>query len=171
MATRLAVIYYSSTGHVHKLAQAVVAGAEETGAEVRLRRVPELAPEEVIRSQDAWHEHATATRDTVEEATLDDLEWAEGYAFGTPTRFGNPAAQLKQFLDTTGPLWVQGTIANKPATSFTSPVSRHAGHESAIQSRSSVFSLGGNIIVSHGYTDPLLYASGGNPYGASLVTG
>jgi NAD(P)H dehydrogenase (quinone) len=83
---RLAVIYYSSTGHVHKLAQAVVAGAEETGAEVRLRRVPELAPEEVVRSQDAWHEHAMSTRETVPEASMEDLQWADGYAFGTPTR-------------------------------------------------------------------------------------
>src|SRR3954469_20623707 len=169
--TRLAVIYYSSTGHVHKLAQAVVAGAEETGAEVRLRRVPELAPEDVVRSQDAWHEHAMATRDTVEEATLDDLEWAEGYAFGTPTRFGNPAAQLKQFLDTTGPLWVQGKLANKPVTSFTSSMNRHGGQESTILALNNVFYHWGAIIVPPGYTDPLLYASGGNPYGTSLVTG
>src|SRR3954469_1613362 len=120
MATRLAVIYYSSTGHVHKLAQAVVAGAEETGADVRLRRAPELAPEEVIRSQDAWHEHATATRDTVDEATLDDLEWAEGCPFDPPRRLGNPAAQRKQFVDTAGPLGVEGKLANKPVASFTS---------------------------------------------------
>jgi NAD(P)H dehydrogenase (quinone) len=149
----------------------VVAGAEQTGAGVRLRRVPELAPEQVIRSQDAWHEHATATRDTVEEATLDDLEWAEGYAFGTPTRFGNPAAQLKQFLDTTGPLWVQGKLANKPVTSFTSSMNRHGGQESTILALNNVFYHWGAIIVAPGYTDPLLYASGGNPYGTSLVTG
>jgi NAD(P)H dehydrogenase (quinone) len=169
--TRLAVVYYSSTGHVHKLAEAIVAGAEETGAEVRLRRVAELAPEEVVRSQNAWHEHAMATRDTVEEASLDDLEWADGYAFGTPTRFGAPAAQLKQFLDTTGPLWVRGALANKTVTSFTSSMNRHGGQESTILALNNVFYHWGAIIVAPGYTDPLLYASGGNPYGTSLVTG
>jgi NAD(P)H dehydrogenase (quinone) len=168
---RLAVIYYSSTGHVHKLAQAVVAGAEETGAEVRLRRVPELAPEEVVRSQNAWHEHAVATRDTVQEASLDDLEWADGYAFGTPTRYGNPAAQLKQFIDTTGPLWAAGKLANKPVTTFTSSMNRHGGQESTILALNNVFYHWGSIIVAPGYTDPLLYASGGNPYGTSLITG
>lgn len=169
--SRLAVIYYSSTGHVHKLAEAIAAGAEETGAEVRLRRVPELASEEVIRGQDAWHEHMLATRDTVKEATLDDLEWADGYAFGTPTRYGTPAAQLKQFIDTTGPLWARGALADKTATSFTSSQNAHGGQESTILALNNVFYHWGSIIVAPGYTDPLLYASGGNPYGTSLVSG
>jgi NAD(P)H dehydrogenase (quinone) len=167
----IAVIYYSSTGHVHKLAEAVQRGAESAGAEVRLRRVPELAPEEVIRSQDAWHEHYVATKDTVPEAQLDDLEWADGYAFGTPTRFGLPAAQLKQFLDTTGPLWAQGKLANKTATSFTSAQNAHGGLESTILALNNVLYHWGTVIVSPGYTDPLLYAAGGNPYGTSLATG
>ena len=168
---RVAVVYYSSTGHVHQLAQAVAEGAESTGAEVRLRRVPELAPEEVIRSQDAWNEHHTATKDVVEEATLDDLAWADGYAFGTPTRFGTPAAQLKQFIDTTGPLWAKGELANKPVTAFTSAMNQHGGQESTILSLNNVFYHWGALIVSPGYTDPLLYASGGNPYGTSYVAG
>ncbi len=136
---RIAVVYYSSTGHVHKLATAVAAGAEQAGAEVRMRRVRELAPEEVIRSQNAWHEHYLATKESVPEAGLEDLEWADGYAFGTPTRFGNPAAQLKQFLDTTGPLWVQGKLSNKPVTTFTSSMNRHGGQESTILALNSVF--------------------------------
>jgi NAD(P)H dehydrogenase (quinone) len=168
---RIAVIYYSSTGHVHKLARAVAAGAEQAGAEVRLRRARELAPEEVIRSQNAWHEHYLATKESVPEAGLEDLEWADGYAFGTPTRFGNPAAQLKQFLDTTGPLWVQGKLSNKPVTTFTSSMNRHGGQESTILALNNVFYHWGCLIVPLGYTDPLLYASGGNPYGTSLVTG
>ena len=168
---RVAVVYYSSTGHVHQLAQAVAEGAESTGAEVRLRRVPELAPEEVIRSQDSWNEHHTATKDVVEEATLEDLAWADGYAFGTPTRFGTPAAQLKQFIDTTGPLWAKGELANKPATAFTSAMNQHGGQESTILSLNNVFYHWGALIVSPGYTDPLLYASGGNPYGTSYVAG
>jgi NAD(P)H dehydrogenase (quinone) len=167
----IAVIYYSSTGHVHKLAQAVQAGAEEAGAEVRLRRVPELAPEEVIRSQDAWHEHFIATKETVPEATLDDLEWADGIALGAPTRYGLPAAQLKQFIDTTGPLWGQGKLANKTATSFTSAQNAHGGLESTILAINNVFYHWGAIIVAPGYTDPLVFEAGGNPYGTSLATG
>ena len=167
----VAVIYYSSTGHVHQLADAVAEGAEEAGNEVRLRRVPELAPEEVIRSQDAWHEHAVAERGVVEEATLDDLEWADGYAFGTPTRYGTPAAQLKQFIDTTGPLWAAGKLADKPATAFTSAQNRHGGQESTILALNNVFYHWGAVIVAPGYTDPMLYGSGGNPYGTSYVSG
>jgi NAD(P)H dehydrogenase (quinone) len=167
----IAVVYYSSTGHVHQLAVAVAEGAEETGAEVRLRRVPELAPEEVIRGQDAWHEHYVKTRASVEEATLDDLEWADGFAFGTPTRYGTPAAQLKQFLDTTGPLWSAGKLADKPATSFTSSQNTHGGQESTLLALNNVFYHWGSVIVAPGYTDPLLFASGGNPYGTSYVSG
>ena len=168
---RVAVIYYSSTGHVHQLAVAVADGAEEAGAEVRLRRVPELAPEEVIRSQDAWHEHYVKTQETVEEATLDDLEWADGYAFGTPTRYGTPAAQLKQFLDTTGPMWASGKLADKPATSFTSSQNVHGGQESTLLALNNVFYHWGAVIVAPGYTDPLLFSSGGNPYGTSYISG
>jgi NAD(P)H dehydrogenase (quinone) len=167
----IAVIYYSSTGHVHKLAEAVARGAESAGADVRVRRVAELAPEEVIRSQDAWNEHHQATKDTVPEATHADLEWADGYAFGTPTRYGLPAAQLKQFLDATGPLWAAGKLANKVATSFTSSMNAHGGQESTILALNNVLYHWGTIIVPPGYTDPLLFASGGNPYGTSLVTG
>jgi NAD(P)H dehydrogenase (quinone) len=169
--SRIAVIYYSSTGHVHKLADAVAEGAAGAGAEVRLRRVAELAPEEVIRSQDAWHEHHVASAETVEEATLDDLSWAQGYAFGTPTRFGNPSAQLKQFIDTAGPLWAAGDLADKAATSFTSAMNRHGGQESTILALNNVFYHWGAVIVPPGYTDPALYAAGGNPYGTSYVAG
>ena len=167
----VAVVYYSSTGHVHQLAVALGEGAEEAGAEVRVRRVAELAPEEVIRSQDAWHEHYVATQESVPEASLDDLEWADGYAFGTPTRYGTPAAQLKQFLDTTGPLWADGKLADKPVTSFTSSMNAHGGQESTILALNNVFYHWGSVIVAPGYTDPLLYASGGNPYGTSYVAG
>ena len=167
----IAVIHYSSTGNVHKLAEAVAAGAEEGGADVRLRRVAELAPEEVVRSQDAWHEHHQKVSQTVPEATLDDLEWADGFAFGSPTRFGLPAAQLKQFMDTTGPLWAEGKLANKVATTFTSAQNVHGGQESTILAMNNVLYHWGAIIVPPGYTDPLLFASGGNPYGTSFASG
>jgi NAD(P)H dehydrogenase (quinone) len=170
MPAKIAIIYYSSTGHVHQMAAALADGAEEAGAEVRLRRVAELASEEVIRSQDAWYEHYLATRDTVPEATLDDLQWADGYAFGTPTRYGNPTAQLKHFLDTTGPLWASGVLADKPVTSFTSSQHAHGGQESTILALNNVFYHWGCLIVAPGYTDPTLFEAGGNPYGTSYAS-
>jgi NAD(P)H dehydrogenase (quinone) len=100
---KVAVIYYSATGNVHKLARAVEQGAKEAGTEVRLRKAGELAPEEAIRSNPDWHEHYSETRD-VEEAAPEDMEWADAYVFGTPTRFGNVSSQLKQFMDTLGGL-------------------------------------------------------------------
>jgi NAD(P)H dehydrogenase (quinone) len=169
--SRIAVIYYSATGHVHKLAEALAKGAADAGAEVRLRRVAELAPEEIIRSQDAWHEHYEATVGVVEEATLGDLEWAHGFAFGTPTRYGLPAAQLKEFIDQTGPLWVQGQLSNKVATSFTSSANRHGGQESTLLALNNTFYHWGALIVPPGYTSPVLYEAGGNPYGTSYPSG
>jgi multimeric flavodoxin WrbA len=97
MPTRVAVIYYSATGNVHEIADAIAEGAGEEGADVRVRRVAEIAPEAVIRENEDWHAHHQATKDTVDEATLDDLEWADGIAFGTPTRFGNPATDERLY--------------------------------------------------------------------------
>jgi NAD(P)H dehydrogenase (quinone) len=114
--TNLAVIYYSSTGNVHALAEALAEGAVQAGAQVRLRRVAELAPAEAIDSNPAWRAHADATA-SIPVATHDDLRWADAYAFGTPTRYGNVSAQLKQFLDTTASLWAAGELADKPAFS------------------------------------------------------
>jgi NAD(P)H dehydrogenase (quinone) len=171
MTVRVAVIYYSATGNVHALATAMAEGAEAVGAEVRLRRVPELAPDTAIDANPAWRAHVDATKDAVPEAVLDDLEWADAYAFGTPTRFGNVTAQLKQFIDQTGALWQQGKLSDKPVTSFTSSANRHGGQESTILSLNNVFYHWGAIIIPVGYTDPLLYASGGNPYGVSWPSG
>jgi NAD(P)H dehydrogenase (quinone) len=169
--SKIAVIYYSATGHVHKLAEAVAQGATDAGAEVRLRRVAELAPEEVIRRQDAWHEHYVATSGTVREVTHDDLEWADGFALGTPTRYGLPSSQLKQFVDQTGPLWVEGHLSNKVATSFTSAANTHGGQESTLLAINNVFYHWGCLIVPPGYTHDVLYAAGGNPYGTSYPSG
>jgi NAD(P)H dehydrogenase (quinone) len=97
--SNIAVVYYSATGHIYEMAEAVAKGAKDAGADVRLRRVAELAPEEVIRRQEAWREHYETTVPLVAEVKLEDLEWADGFAFGTPTRFGLPAAQLKEVID------------------------------------------------------------------------
>ena len=169
--SKIAVVYYSATGHIYAMAEAVVKGAEDAGAQVRLRRVAELAPEKVIRRQDAWREHYERTLPLVAEATLEDLEWADGFAFGTPTRFGLPAAQLKEFIDQTGPLWVQGRLANKVATSFTSSQNVHGGQESTLLALNNVFYHWGCLIVPPGYTNAVVAAAGGNPYGASYPAG
>ncbi|MFE5512731.1 NAD(P)H:quinone oxidoreductase [Streptomyces sp. NPDC056529] len=166
MSVKVAVIYYSATGSVHHLARAVAEGAEKAGAEVRLRRVPELAPDAAIDANPAWRAHVDATGD-VEVATLDDLEWADAYAFGSPTRFGNVAAQLKQYIDTSGGLWQRGVMADKPATAFTSAHNVHGGNESTLLALYNTFHHWGSVIVSPGFTDPSVYAAGGNPYGTA----
>jgi NAD(P)H dehydrogenase (quinone) len=167
----VAVIYYSATGNVHALALAVAGGAESAGADVRLRRVAELAPEEAIQQNPLWAKHRDETKDTVEEATLDDLAWADAYAFGTPTRFGNPAAQLKQYLDSAGGLWFEGALMDKAVTSFTSAMYPDGGLESTILALNNVFYHWGCVLVPPGYTDPAIGEAGGNPYGAAFPSG
>lgn len=170
MTVKVAVVYYSATGTVHALAQAVAEGAASTGAEVRLRRVAELAPDSAIDQNPLWRRHVDATT-SIAEAALEDLAWADAFAFGTPTRFGTPAAQLKQFIDQAGGLWREGRLADKPATAFTSAFNRHGGSEATILSLANVFYHWGALIVPPGFTDPVVHAAGGNPYGTSFVTG
>ncbi|MEV5569738.1 NAD(P)H:quinone oxidoreductase [Spirillospora sp. NPDC052269] len=170
MSVKIAVVYYSATGAVHALAEALAEGARAAGAEVRLRRAAELAPDTAIDQNPHWRRHADATSD-VEVATVDDLAWADAMAFGTPTRFGTPAAQLKQFIDQAGGLWHEGGLADKPVTAFTSAYNRHGGSEATLLSLANVFYHWGALIVPPGYTDQIVYAAGGNPYGASAVTG
>ena len=165
---KIAIIYYSSTGHAYQVAQAYEEGAKAAGAETRLRKVRELAPDEVVATNAGWKAHAEAT-EHVDEATLDDLDWADGYVFGTPVRFGLPAAQLKQFIDTTGPLWAQGKLANKVVAAFAGAMNAHGGQESTILALHNTFYHWGSIFVPIGYTDPVNYAAGGNPYGVSYT--
>jgi NAD(P)H dehydrogenase (quinone) len=103
-------------------------------------------------------------------ATLDDLEWADGIAFGTPTRFGNVAAQLKQFIDQAGELWQQGKLADKVATAFTSSQTPHGGQESTILALNNTLYHWGMLILPLGYTVQEVFAAGGNPYGTSFTT-
>lgn len=170
MTAKIAVVYYSATGTVHALAEAVAEGAISAGAEVRLRRVVELAPDSAIDQNPQWRRHVEATA-SIPEASIEDLAWADAFAFGTPTRFGAPAAQLKQFIDQTGGLWGDGKLADKPATAFTAAFNRHGGNESTILSLANVFYHWGALIVPPGFTDQAVYAAGGNPYGTSFVTG
>jgi NAD(P)H dehydrogenase (quinone) len=166
VTVKIAVIYYSATGTVHQLAEALAEGAEKTGAEVRLRRVPELAPDAAIDSNPAWRAHVEATND-IDVATHDDLLWADGFAFGSPTRYGNVAAQLKQFIDTTGGLWATGAITGKTATAFTSAANVHGGNESTVLALYNTMYHWGSIIVPPGYLDATVSAAFGNPYGVA----
>lgn len=169
--TRFAVIYYSSTGSVHALAEAYVAGAEEAGAEVRLRRAAELVPREIIETNQAWQDHLNATAH-IPTASVEDLIWADGFALGTPTRFGQPAAQLKQFVDSTSSAWSGGHLAGKPASGFTSAHERHGGHESTLLALYHTLCHWGSLIVPTGYENyDIAHAAGGNPYGVSSIGG
>src|ERR1700712_1202788 len=165
---KVAIIYYSATGGVYKLAQAVQEGAEKAGAEGRLRKVHELAPKEAIESNEGWAAHALETQD-VAEASAEDILWADAVIFGTPTRYGNVTAQLKQFLDTLGPQWAQGQLANKVYSGFTSTGTAHGGQESTLLALYNTMYHFGGFIVPPGYTDPIKFQEG-NPYGASHIS-
>jgi NAD(P)H dehydrogenase (quinone) len=167
--TRIAVIYYSATGNVHALARAVADGAAEEGADVRLRHVAELVPEMAISFSQHWGRHRSELQGEP-EASLEDLEWADGIAFGTPTRFGNVAAQLKVFLDLAGELWERGELVDKVATSFTASQTDHGGQESTILALNNTLYHWGSIVLPLGYTVHEVFNGGGNPYGASFTS-
>ncbi|WP_438486683.1 NAD(P)H:quinone oxidoreductase [Streptomyces sp. S186] len=165
----VAVIYYSSTGTVAELARLIADAAEHAGADVRLRRVAELAPQSAIDSNPAWAANAAATADIL-EATHDDMVWADAVLFGSPTRFGNVTSQLKQFIDTLGGLWQQGRLADKVYSGFTATQSKHGGQESTLLALYHTVHHFGGILVPPGYTDPAKFDDG-NPYGTSHVGG
>ncbi|MGJ9386054.1 NAD(P)H:quinone oxidoreductase [Salipaludibacillus sp. CF4.18] len=167
---KLAVIYYSSTGTNYQLAKWAESGGKAAGAEVKVLKAPELAPQEAIDSNPAWKAHVEETKD-VPEATLDDLEWADAIIFSVPTRFGNMPAQMKQFIDTTGGLWFNGKLANKAVSAMSSASNAHGGQEATILALYNTMHHWGSIIASPGYTDPVQFASGGNPYGVSVTVG
>ncbi|GIH94202.1 NAD(P)H:quinone oxidoreductase [Planobispora siamensis] len=168
-SVKLAVIYYSATGTVHAMAERLEAAGQKAGAEVRLRQVPELAPAEAIASNAAWSQHFDRTKDEP-KAAADDVVWADAVLFGTPTRYGNVSSQLKQFLDTLGPQWAQGLLADKVYAGFTASMTSHGGQESTLLALYNTIHHFGGVIVAPGYTDPLKFADG-NPYGVSHVTG
>lgn len=165
---KVAIIYYSQTGTTHKLAQAIEEGAREAGTEVRLLKVKETAPDEVWCNNPAWKQHVEETSG-IPEATNDDLEWADAIIFGTPTRYGLPSAQLKNFIDQTGGLWAKGALVNKIGSSFSTTATAHGGQEATILAINTIFYHFGMIIVSPGYVEASQFQSG-NPYGASFTS-
>ncbi|MEU7480428.1 NAD(P)H-dependent oxidoreductase [Lentzea sp. NPDC042327] len=161
-SVNVTVVYYSSTGTIHRLATEMVETAEKHGAEVRLVRAAELAPATVVESRPAWKAHLLDTAD-VPIAAVDDVLWADAVILGTPTRFGNVSAQLKQFIDTLGPAWFSGLLANKVYSAFTSGGSTHGGMETTLVSIYNMVCHFGGIIVPPG--------GDFNPYGTSHVLG
>ncbi|GEO27073.1 NAD(P)H dehydrogenase (quinone) [Alicyclobacillus acidoterrestris] len=165
---KLAVIYYSSTGTNYKMANAAAQAAREAGADVKVLKVPELAPEEAIASNPSWKAHVEETRN-VPTATAADIEWADAIIFSVPTRFGNVPSQMKQFLDTMGGLWAQGKTVNKVVSAMTSAQNPHGGQEATILSIYTSMYHWGAIVVAPGYTDQVVFGAGGNPYGTSAT--
>lgn len=165
---RLAVIYYSTYGTNHAMAELAVTAAQEAGAEVRLLKVRETAPDAVVAGQKAWAAQAERTAN-VAQAGPADMEWANAYLFSAPTRFGTVASQMRAFIDTLGPTWLAGHLANKAVSAMTSAQNMHGGQESTLIGLYTTFIHWGAIIVPPGYTDPSLFAAGGNPYGTSFT--
>lgn len=165
---RLAVIYYSAYGTNHAMAEVAAEAGGAAGAEVRLRKVRETAPAEVVKSVEAWYGHAQKTAH-IPLAEPGDLEWANAFLFSAPTRFGTVASQMRAFIDTLGPLWQQGKLMNKAVSAMTSAQNAHGGQETTLLGMYATFFHWGAIMVPPGYADPCIYASGGNPYGASTT--
>ncbi|TXS70169.1 NAD(P)H:quinone oxidoreductase [Streptomyces sp. me109] len=166
-AVKLAVIYYSSTGFSAEIAKEISQAAEKAGAEVRLLKAAELAPEAAINSNDAWAAHVNASA-AIPVATPADVEWADAVIFGSPTRFGNTSSQLKQFIDTLGGLWAQGKLADKVYSGFVTTATAHGGQESTLLALYNSIHHFGGLVVSPGYTGPVKFVDD-NPYGTSHV--
>lgn len=172
--TKLQVVFYSMYGHVYRLAEAVADGAKGLGEiEVSLYQVPELMSEKELAESGAKKARsAFAHIPVARPGTLAD---ADAIIFGTPTRFGNMCAQMRNFLDQTGPLWMKGALVGKVGSVFTSTATQHGGQETTIQSFHTTLLHHGMIIVGVPYSQPRLMEmkeiSGGTPYGASTLAG
>lgn len=165
---KISVIYYSATGTLTELARTIADEAEKSDAEVRLRRATELAPDAAIDSNPAWRANLEATQD-IPTAVPDDVVWADGVIFGSPTRYGNVSAQLKQFLDSLGAPWSQGLLQDKVYSGFTASSTLHGGQETTLVALYNTIHHFGGIVVAPGYSDPSKFVDG-NPYGTSHVS-
>ncbi|SEN71115.1 NAD(P)H dehydrogenase (quinone) [Gemmobacter aquatilis] len=169
-AVKLAVIFYSTYSTNYEMAKLAAEAATAAGAEVRLLRVAETAPEAVVASQDAWKQTAEKIAD-LPVATAADMEWADAYLFSSPTRFGQASSQMRAFIDTLGGVWFQGKLANKAVSAMTSAQNPHGGQEATILGLYTTFMHWGSVIVAPGFTDASISAAGGNPYGYSHTQG
>lgn len=165
---KVAVIYYSATGSVHSLAQSVADGARAAGGSVRVVRVPETVPRDVVERNPLWARHLDESA-RVPTASLNDVRAADVVLLGTPTRFGHVSSQLQAFIDTWGELWGENAFAEKVFSAFTSSATLHGGQETTLMSIYTMVCHLGGIIVPPGYLDPVQLETG-NPYGASSVS-
>ena len=170
MSVKLAILYYSTYGTNHQMAEIAAETARAAGAEVRLLKVPETDPAAVVASQDAWLAHAEKTAQ-VPHATPADMEWANAYLISAPTRFGVMASQMRAFIDTLGGVWAKGGLANKAISAMASAQNAHGGQEGTLLSFYATAMHWGAIVVAPGYTDPAIFKTGGNPYGYSHTQG
>jgi NAD(P)H:quinone oxidoreductase type IV len=173
MPARIQVIFYSMYGHVYQMAETVAAGAREAGGEVRLWQVPELVADEILKKSGA--DLARAAFAHVPVAKPPQLAEADAIIFGTPTRFGNMTAQMRNFLDQSGGLWANGALVGKVGSVFTSTASQHGGQETTLLGFHFALLHNGMIVVGTPYIEPRLATvaeiSGGTPCGASTLTG
>jgi len=170
---KVLIVYYSSFGNVYKMAKLVAEGVGQVqGAEAVIRRVPELIPDSVVQSRTDLKAGSDMQKDII-FVTHEDFKEAGAIAFGSPTRFGNVSAQLKNQIDQLGPLWMQKTFEGKPAGVFVSTGSMHGGQESTILSLMNVLLHLGFILVGVPYSVPDLFLTkgGGAPYGPGHVAG
>jgi NAD(P)H dehydrogenase (quinone) len=165
--TRVLILYYSSYGHIERMAEAVAEGVREAGAEAVIKRVPELVPPEVAEKSGFKRDQPAPI------ATVDELPGYDAIIVGTPTRFGNMAAQMKNFLDQTGGLWVQGKLIGKVGSVFTSTATQHGGQESTILATHTVLLHQGMVLVGLPYSFQgqmtVSEMTGGSPYGATTI--
>jgi NAD(P)H dehydrogenase (quinone) len=165
--TKVLVLYYSSYGHIERMAQAVAEGVREAGAHAEVKRVPELVPQEIAEKS------GFKLNQPAPIATVDELASYDAIVIGTPTRFGNMAAQMKNFLDQTGGVWLQGKLIGKVGSVFTSTATQHGGQESTILATHTVLLHHGMVIVGLPYSfqgqTNMSEITGGTPYGASTL--
>lgn len=171
---KVLIVYYSAYGHIHRMAEAVAEGAKEVkGAKVEMFRVPETLPKEILKQIGTLEAQKAFAH--VPICTVDELTTADAIIFGTPTRFGNMCAQMRAFLDATGPLWAKGTLVGKVGSVFTSSATQHGGQESTILSFHTTLLHHGMIIVGLPYSFQgqmrMDEITGGSPYGASTIAG
>ena len=171
---KVLVVFYSLYGHIKQMADAVADGARQVpNAEVEVKRVPETMPAELIAQMGAAE--AQKAMQSIPVVTHEDLTSADAIIFGTPTRFGNMIAQMRNFLDSTGPLWSSGALVGKVGSVFTSSATQHGGQESTILSFHTTLLHHGLVIVGLPYAFAgqmtMDEISGGSPYGASTITG
>ena len=171
---KVLTVYYSTYGHVHKMAEAIAEGVKEvSNSEAVMRRVPETLPGEVLEKMGAVDAQKSMTN--VPICTVDELASADAVIFGTPTRFGNMCGQMRQFLDATGQLWAKGTLVGKVGSVFTSSATQHGGQESTILSFHITLLHHGFVVVGLPYAFQgqmrIDEITGGSPYGASTIAG